>query len=327
MKAVLVRAFGPFADVRIEDISPAPLKPGQVRIQVALAAANPPDWLMAQGKYQVRPELPFALGVEGAGVVIEVADDVTTVKLNDRVMSYAGQGCFAEQVVAPAHLVYPIPASMPFEIAGGFALVYGTAYHALVDRGQLAAGETVVVLGAAGGIGLCAIQIAKALGATVIALASSAEKRATCRAYGADHTIESDQADLKSSLLACTNGKGADIVLDPVGGALTMSTLRALRTYGRHLIVGYSSGEIPQIPANYLLLKQVSVIGVSFRQCAQNNPVLARTDISALTRMWQQGTLKPHVAQIHPFEKFADAIEALSGRAAIGKHLIRIAQL
>lgn len=324
MKAAMCRAFGPLTDVRIEEIERPLLASDSVRIQVALASANPPDVLMPQGKYQVRPALPFAIGLECAGVVTEVAPGVQVPRVGDRVMAYAGQGCFAQEVVAPAHLVYPMHEDMPFEDAAGFALVNGTAYHALVDRGELKAGETVAVLGAAGGIGLGAIQIAKALGARVIAVASTQEKLDACRALGADEVLIPDIPRLKDQLLEATGGAGVDVVLDTVGGPITLAALRGLRTYGRHLIVGYSSGEIPQIPGNYVLLKQVSVIGVSFRQCAQNTPALAHAGMKALGELSRTGKLRPPPCTIHPFENFADALNALSSRATIGKQLIRI---
>lgn len=324
MKAVVCRAFGPFSDLRIEHIDSPALRSGAVRIRIAVAAANPPDNLMAQGKYQVRPELPFVVGVEGAGVVTEVAADVDGLKVGDRVMTYAGIGCFAEEVVVDAALVYPVPSGMSLEQAAGFALVYGAAYHGLVDRGGLREGETVAVLGAAGGLGLSAIQVAKALGARVIAVASTREKLAVCAENGADAVVLSSDESLRDRLREFGDGRGVHVVHDTVGGPLSLQALRGLRPYGRHLIVGYSSGEIPQMPANYILLKQVSAIGVSFRQCAQDNPGLAQQGIRALADLWRAGKLNPAVARVHPFEAFTEAMGALSSRAAIGKHLIRI---
>jgi NADPH2:quinone reductase len=325
MRAALCREFG--TPVKIEEIAPPLLRPGTVRIKVAFAAANPPDVLMSLGKYQVKPPLPFAIGVEGAGVVTDVAPDVTAFRIGDRVMTYAGQGCMAEEVVVAEHLVHKVPDSMSLELAAGFVLVYGTAYHTLVDRGHLAISETVAVLGAAGGIGLCAIQIAKALGARVVAVASTPEKRDVCRDNGADHVIDSACENMNEQLRAFGDGKGVHMVHDTVGGALTLASLRGLRPYGRHMIVGYSSGEIPQIPANYVLLKQVSVTGVSFRQCAQDSPAIARAGIQALLQMWAAGRLRPHVSAVHPFEQFADALGALSSRAAIGKHLVEVGEV
>lgn len=325
MHAALCRSFGSFSDVRLENVASPALRPGTVRISVMMAAANPPDALMPEGRYQVKPELPFAIGLEGAGIITEVADDVQHLRTGDRVMSYAGHGCFAEELVVAAELVYPIPDTMSWEAAAGFAVTYGTAYHALVDRGRLQSGETVAVLGAAGGLGLCAVQIAKALGARVIALASTPEKLQTCKDHGADEVLLSSSPDIKSQLQALSGGDGVDMIHDTVGGPLTMACLRGLRPHGRHLIVGYSSGEIPQIPANYILLKQVSVIGVSFRQCAQKTPEVARAAMHELTSLWEEGKLHPPISQIHPFERFADAVQALSSRSAIGKHLVRIA--
>ena len=248
MRAAVCRDFG--APTRVETIDRPSLRPHSVRIAVALAAANPPDVLMPQGKYQVKPALPFVVGIEGAGVVTEISNDVTDLKVGDRVMTYAGHGCFAEEVIADQHTVYRIPDEMSFEVAAGFAVVYGTAYHALVDRGQLAAGETVAVLGAAGGLGLCAIQIAKALGARVVAVASTEEKRSICLENGADAAVPADPESLNVRLRELGDGKGVHVVHDTVGGPLTLAALRGLRPYGRHLIVGYSSGIIPQISGN-----------------------------------------------------------------------------
>lgn len=325
MRAVWCRAFG--VPPKVEEVEPPALQPGTVRIRIALAAANPPDVLMPLGRYQVRPTPPFAVGLEGAGVVAEVARDVTGVRAGERVMTYAGQGCMAEEVVVPAKLVHPIPDAMSFETAAGFWLVHGTAYHALVDRGRLAAGESVAVLGAAGGIGLCAVQIAKALDAQVIAVASTSEKRAICLDNGADAAVPPDLERLRDQLRDFGSGVGVHVVHDTVGGPLTLPALRGLRPYGRHLIVGYSSGEIPLVPGNYLLLKQVSVTGVSFRQCAQQTPTVASAGLEALLRMWAAGQLRPTVSAIHPLERFDDALHALSSRAAVGKHLVRVADV
>lgn len=325
MQAAICESFGSFSDVRIQTVLPPVLRPGTVKIAVMVAAANPPDVLMPEGRYQVKPELPFAIGLECSGIILDVADDVQGLRAGDRVMCYAGHGCFAEQVVVPAELVYPIPDAMSWEAAAGFSVTYGTAYHALVDRGQLQNGETVAVLGAAGGLGLCAVQIAKALGANVIALASTPEKRQICTEHGADAVLPSSTEGLKSQLQALTGGAGVDLIHDTVGGPLTMAALRGLRPHGRHLIVGYSSGEIPHIPANYILLKQVSIVGVSFRQCAQKTPEIAQAAMRKLISLWEEGKLHPPIAQIHPFDRFTDAVQALSSRSAIGKHLVRIA--
>lgn len=322
MRAAICRAFG--APVTIEEVDSPPLRPGTVRIRMAFAAVNPPDVLMPQGKYQVKPPLPFAMGVEGAGVVAEVAPGVDDLRVGDRVMTYAGVGCFAEEAVVDAQYVYKLPEAMTLEAAAGFVLVYGTAYHGLVDRGHLQSGESVAILGAAGGLGLCAIQIAKALGARVVAVASTAEKRTTCVENGADQVIDTASKTLKEDIQAFGDGKGVHLVHDTVGGPMTLTALRALRPYGRHLIVGYSSGEIPQIPGNYVLLKQVSVTGVSFRQCAQDTPAVARAGIHTLLEMWSAGKLRPHVSGVFPLDRFEDALHQLSSRAAIGKQLVRI---
>jgi NADPH2:quinone reductase len=256
-----------------------------------------------------------------------VANDVANLSIGERVMTYAGHGCFAEEVVVSAHLVHKIPDEMTFEIAAGFVLAYGTAFHALVDRGKLGGGESLAVLGAAGGIGLCAIQIAKAIGARVIAVASSPEKLTVCRENGADYVLDTANENLRDRLREFSGSEGVHMVHDTVGGPLTLTSLRGLRPFGRHLIVGYSSGEIPQIPCNYILLKQVSVMGVSYRQCAQDSPELAITGMQALLAMWKEGKLFPHVSAVYPLERFGDALQALSSRFTIGKSLVRIAQI
>ena len=246
MKALVCNDYAPLEALRIEDIPPPAIGPGQVRIGIRVASVNPPDVLMPQGKYQVKPPVPFVPGVEGMGIVLEIGEGVDDLRVGDRVMTYAGHGCFAEQVVVPRVRVERVPPGMDDMVAAGFVLVYSTAYHGLVDCGRLQSGETLVVLGASGGIGLCAIQIAKGLGATVIAVASSSEKLEKCRANGADHLIDISRENLTERIRDFTAGRGTDVTLDVVGGDTTEPALRAIAPYGRHLIAGYASGVIPQ---------------------------------------------------------------------------------
>ena len=324
MRAVICKEFGPLEGLLIGEAPLPPLRQGCVRIGMKVAALNPPDVLMVQGKYQVRPQLPFIPGVEGAGTILEIASDVTGFSHGDRVMTYAGQGCFSEQVVVPAARVHGIPQGMTDEVASGFVLAYGTAHHALVDCGRLARNETLVVLGAAGGLGLCAIDIGKAIGARVIAVASSGAKCATCLAHGADEVIDISAVE---SLRDAIKGKvpsGADVVFDVVGGAATEASLRAIAPYGRLLIVGYASGEIPSIKGNLILLKQASVVGVSFRLLTEQNPQAATEGIRRLSRMWSNGQLHPEVTAEFPLSRVVDALRLLAERKAIGKIALRI---
>jgi len=325
MKALVCRDYGPLAQLRIEDVPAPALEPGAVRIRLRMASINPPDVLMPQGRYQVRPPVPFVPGVEGMGEVAEVGAGVQGLAAGDRVMSYPGWGCFADQVVAPVQRVHKVPARMDDRAAAGFVLVYGTAYHAVVDCGQLAAGQDLVVLGASGGIGLCAIQIGKALGARVIAVASTAEKLETCRAHGADALINSREQDLTAAIRAATGGRGADVTLDIIGGEVTEAALRAIKPYGRHLIAGYATGVIPMIKGNLVLLKQAQVVGVSYRLLLERTPERANAVVEQLCRLWEQGKLHPVVSAEYPLEQAVQALELVGAGKAIGKVVLRIA--
>jgi NADPH2:quinone reductase len=284
-----------------------------------VAAVNPPDGLMAAGKYQVNPTLPFVLGLEGAGIIEEIGSEVSSFAVGDRVMTYAGGGCFAEEVVVHEDRIHKVPVGMNFSESAGFTLGHGTAFHALVDRGSITRGDTVVVLGAGGGLGICAIQLAKALGANVIAVARTVEKQVACLANGADTAAYAAGDDLKEYVLAFTKGVGATLVYDTVGGDQTLSALRGLAPLGRHLVVGYASGSIPQIPANYILLKQVSVIGVSYRQHVQHHPEAAKLSMESLLRRWTRGELRPMIFSAFAFENVKEAMNRLAARDVVGK--------
>lgn len=324
MRTWLCRSFGSLDDLAFCDWPEPELRPGCVRIAMRAAALNFPDLLMPRGRYQVRPDLPFVPGIEGMGVVLEVAPEVRDLAAGDRVMTYAGMGCFAQQAVVPATLVHPVPAGMSDAQAAGFVLAYGTAWHGLVDRGRLQAGEEVLVLGAAGGISLPAIEIAKALDAQVSAVAGTPAKREACRRHGADAVIDGGLPDLRAGLREAGLDGGLDIVYDPVGGTATEAALRCLRRYGRLLVMGFASGEIPAPPANLLLLKQVAMAGVSFRQFAQDLPIQSGEAIAALARLWQDGHLSPHVHAEYPLEALPQAMRRLTDRDVIGKLVLRI---
>ena len=325
MKAVVCSSLKGIEDLALAEIEAPLLKPGTVRIQVKAASVNFPDILMAKGLYQVQPPLPFVLGVEGAGDIIDVADDVSDLAIGQRVMTYAGQGCFAEQAVVPAQRVYRIPDAMDYATASGFSLAFGTTYHALVDCGGLADQQTVLILGASGGLGLCAVQLAKAMGARVIAAASTEEKRAVCADMGSDFTIDSDAGRLREQVRAITNGRGVDIVFDVVGGSLTDPALRCIVPYGRYVIVGYAAG-IPNIKANLVLLKQARVVGVSYRQFVESRPDDARSNMEKILQIWRSGRLRSAVPSQFLHADFKSALKLMEDRRVIGKAIIRIAQ-
>jgi NADPH:quinone reductase len=303
----------------VEDVpSPTP-GPGEVVVSVKAASVNFPDVLIIQNKYQVKPPLPFSPGSELAGVVKEVGAGVTRFKPGDRVMAVTTYGAFAEEVKTEASRLVPLADGMDFSTASAFLLTYGTSDHALSDRGQLKAGERLLVLGAAGGVGLAAIEIGKALGAFVIACASSAGKLAVCREHGADATIDYVAEDLRERIKALTAGEGVDVVYDPVGGAYTEPALRSLRWRGRLLVVGFAAGEIPKIPINLTLLKGCSIVGVNIGGFSRNEPDQFAARVGQLTRWFQEGKLKPHVSETMALERAPDAIARMAARQVQGK--------
>jgi len=323
MKAVVCTGFGPIEKLELRDVPAPALQPGCVRIAMTVVTVNPPDLLMPQGKYQVKPLPPFIAGVEGAGVVLEAGEGVTGFAKGDRVMTYAGQGCFAEQAVVPAFRVFSVPKGMDDDAAAGFILVYGTAHHALVDCGELAQGQTLVVLGAAGGIGLAAVQVGKALGATVIAIASTQEKLAKCRENGAGHLVLNSEP-VRDRIRELTGGRGADVILDVVGGEATNVALRAIAPYGRYVIAGYASGVIPMIQGNLVVLKQARVVGASFRLLIEQTPELGIRSVRKLCELFERGLLRPEVTARYPFDRFLDAMRHVADRKVMGKVAIRI---
>ena len=291
----------------------------------AAASVNFPDLLITQNKYQFKPPLPFTPGTEAAGIVRSLGPGVTNVAFGARVMAYTRQGAFAEEVLAPAEHVVAVPSSMDEVTAAAFFVAYGTAYHALADRGQVRQGETVLVLGAAGGVGLAGIEVAKALGAQVIACASSEEKLATCRSHGADDTIDYGHEDLRQRMADLTGGRGVDVVYDPVGGQLTEPALRSTAWRGRVLIIGFAGGDIPKIPANLPLLKGCAVVGVSWGELMRREPETGRRGFEALAEWYAAGRLKPHISATFPLERAADALNLLASRQAIGKVVLTMA--
>ena len=319
MKAVLCKSFGPPETLVIEEVSSPVPGPGQIVISVKAASVNFPDTLIIQNKYQYKPTLPFSPGSECAGIVKTVGDGVTRVREGDRVMAVTTYGSFAEEVCTDASRALEIPAGMDFPTAAAFTLTYGTSAHALLDRGELKAGETLLVLGASGGVGLAAIEIGKALGAKVIACASTADKLAVCRAHGADETINYAQEDLRERLKTLTRGTGVDVVYDPVGGPHSEVALRSTAWRGRFLVVGFAAGEIPKIPLNLTLLKGCSIVGVFWGEFMKREPQRFAEILTQLDAWFQSGKLKPYVSETLPLERAAEALTLMSTRKVKGK--------
>lgn len=318
MKALVCRTLTGFEDLRLEAY-PAPiLTQGCVRIRVHAAGLNFSDTLITKGKYQVKVEPPFVPGMEAAGEIVEVASDVT-LPVGLRVATLLDVGAYAEEIVVPAARVVPIPASMRFEEAASFMVTYGTSHIALRHRGALQAGETLLVHGAAGGVGLTAVEIGRQLGATVIATASSTEKLAIAAEHGAHHTILSTDDDLREQVYALTDGRGADVVYDPVGGDLFTQSLRCIAWEGRILHIGFASGTVPQVPANHLLVKNCASIGVYWGAYLQKAPQVLVDSTRELLQWFEEGSLRPHISQTYALEDGVEAIRALAERRTTGK--------
>jgi len=322
MKAIQCVEWGLPERLQLVELPLPEPRAGEVRIRVEAAGVNFPDALIVQKKYQLQPALPFTPGTEVAGTVDAVGADVKRLKPGDRVGAFVGLGGFAEFVCAPAAMTAPLLPGISTETAAAFTLTYATSHHALFDRGQLKAGETLVVLGAGGGVGLAAVELGKIAGARVIAVASSDEKLAAARAHGADETINYGSTDLREALKAVTGGKGADVIYDPVGGKHTEAALRSLAWRGRLLVVGFADGEIPQIPANLLLIKGTAAIGVFWGEFAKREPQANQAMLTELFTWLAQGRLKPHVSRSYPLADTPSALEALLARKAVGKLVI-----
>jgi NADPH2:quinone reductase len=323
MKAIQCQEWGGPDKLRLVEVPLPEPKAGEVRLRVNAAGVNFPDALIIQKKYQMQPPLPFTPGSEVAGTVDALGAGVTNLKPGDRVIAFVGLGAFAEYVCAPAAQTIPIPAALSDEVAAAFTLTYATSHHALFDRAQLKAGETLLVLGAGGGVGLSAVELGKLAGARVIAAASTDEKLAAARAHGADELINYSSADLRDSVKTLTDGKGADVVYDPVGGAYSEPALRSLAWRGRFLVIGFANGEIPRIPLNLLLLKEVSAVGVFWGEFARREPAANRAMLNELFGWLVQGKLKPHVSHAYALSDTAQALQALLARRAVGKLVIR----
>lgn len=324
MKAVICKAFDAIGALAIGETEVPAVGRDEVRIAVHAAGVNFPDGLIVQGKYQTRPALPFVPGSEVAGVVDAVGGDVNGLAPGDRVAAFSGTGGFAEYVTAPAAQVYRLPDGVDLTVAAGILITYGTSYHALKDRAALKQAETLLVLGAAGGVGLAAVELGALMGACVIAAASTDEKLALARNHGAAETINYAAEDLRERLKELTAGRGVDVVYDPVGGATTITAIKALAWEGRHLVVGFAGGDIPAIPANLLLLKSASSLGVLWGMSLRANPAHHARNISRLMTWLAQGRLRPAVDAVMPLEQAVDALNHVMERRARGKVILAV---
>lgn len=323
MQALLCRSFGPPENLTLETIPDPQPGPGQVLIDVHAAGLNFPDTLQIAGKYQFQPPFPFTPGAEVAGVVASLGPGVTSVAVGERVLAICGIGGMAERAIAPADSIEKIPDAMDFNTAAGFGLTYGTSCHALKQRAQLQPGETLLVLGAGGGVGLAAVEIGKAYGARVIAAASTDEKLAVAKQHGADELVNYSSQSLKDRIKELTAGKGADVIYDPVGGELFDQATRSINWKGRLLVVGFASGTIPKYPANLALLKGCSLVGVFWGDFHKREPAESRRNFHELFELYQQGKLHPLVSQVFPLTQYAAALNTFINRQAVGKIILQ----
>ena len=322
MRSLLCRTLTGLDDLKVEDGPELHAAANQVVITVKAAGVNFPDVLTVQGKYQFKPPLPFAPGFELAGIVKEVGEGVVHVKPGDKALAIVSHGAFAQEVLAPAMRVMPLPPDTDLETAAAMMFTYGTSYHALKDRGLLQPGETLLVLGAAGGVGLAAVELGALMGARVIAAASSPEKLAVCREHGATETIDYNKEDLRERIKAITGGKGVDVVYDPVGGAYTEPALRSIGWKGRLLVVGFAAGEIPKIPLNLALLKGTSIVGVFLGAFMEKEPKASAANAKQLLEWTAAGKIKPHISGRYPLERAPEAMRAVSERRVMGKLIV-----
>jgi NADPH2:quinone reductase len=322
MKALLCNAFGPLEKLTIQEIPKPRPAPGQVLLDVKASSLNFPDALMAQGLYQVKPPLPFSPGTEMAGVIVETGSDVQDFKPGDRVIAIAGWGGFAEECAVDAGRLIPLPEGMDFDMGAAFLYTYETSLHGLRDRGRLEAGETLLVLGAAGGVGLAAVEIGKVLGARVIAAASSKDKLALCKQLGADETIEYVSENLRDRINELTGRRGVDIVFDPVGGAYTETALRATAWGGRLLVIGFAAGDIPKIPINLALLKERSIVGVYWGESVKHDPEGHARNVKQLVEWLAAGKVNPVISERVPLSEAAAAMKRMITRQVKGKIVV-----
>ena len=324
MRAVLCKEFTGPEKLVIEEVPSPPLRDGTVRVKIRAAGVNFGDTLLVAGQYQDKPPLPFIPGMEIAGVVAEVAPGVKHLKVGDRVLGTVGRGGYAEEVVAEADAVHRIPDTMDFAIAAGFPVAYSTSHGAFLWRARLKPGETVLVLGASGGVGLTAVEIAKAMGATVIAAAGGAEKLAVAKRAGADHLIDYTTENLRERMKEITGGRGADVVYDPVGGDAFDQSLRSIAWEGRIIVIGFAGGRVPQIPANIVLVKNIDIVGFFWGSYRRYKPHLMAESLDQLLRWFEEGKINPHVSHRLPLAQVKDALELLRTRKSTGKVVLTI---
>ena len=323
MKAIVCEAWGLPDTLVVRELPEVVPEAGKVAIKVEAAGVNFPDVLIIQNKYQFKPELPFTPGGELAGTVTAVGEGVTQYKPGDRVIAFVGQGAFAQQIAVPEKSVMPMPPDMDFDTAAAITLTYGTSHHAVVDRAQLKAGETMLVLGAAGGVGLAAIEIGKALGARVIAAASSDEKLEICKQHGADATINYSTQDLREAIKASTEGKGPDVIYDPVGGIYAEPAFRSIGWRGRYLVIGFANGEIPKLPLNLTLLKGASLVGVFWGEYVRREPKANMAAMRELMGWLAEGKIRPHISGRYALADTPKALNDMAARKVTGKVVIQ----
>ena len=322
MRAAILHSYGPPENLVVEEVPDPTPKPHQLVVDVHACGVNFPDVLMVQNLYQFKPPVPFVPGGEISGTVSAVGSDVTDWSVGDLVAAGTGTGGFAEQVVVDAAKAYRLPAGVDLTAAAGFLTTYGTSYHALRDRANLQPGETLLVLGAAGGVGLSAVELGASMGAEVIAAASTEEKLAVCRQFGATATVNYTEVDLKAWLKEHTGGKGVDVVYDPVGGDLSEPALRSTAWKGRFLVIGFAAGDIPKVPLNLPLLKGCSIVGVFYGEHGTRSPLEQRALVDELIEMLASGRIKPQVTAQFPLDDAAGALRELMDRRVVGKAVV-----
>ncbi|PAV25923.1 NADPH:quinone oxidoreductase [Tamilnaduibacter salinus] len=326
MRAILCQEYGPAEKLVIGD-QPSPEARGRgVKIRVKAAGLNFPDTLIIKGEYQFKPPMPFSPGGEMAGEVTAVGEKASRFKPGDRVMGLSGFGAFAEEIVVAEDNLIPVPDGMSDEEAAAFTMVYGTSYYALKQRANIQPGETLLVLGASGGVGLATVELGKAMGAEVIAAASSQEKLEVAKEAGADHGINYTEEPLKETVKKLTRNKGVDVVYDPVGGDMTEQALRSVGWNGRHLVIGFAAGDIPKIPANLPLLKGCSVVGVFWGTFTQKEPEASAQNMMELLKLHGEGRITPRISEVFAFEDYVNALNALSERRAKGKLVLKVSE-
>ncbi|MBI4275054.1 MAG: NADPH:quinone oxidoreductase family protein [Rhizobiales bacterium] len=323
MKAVLCTRLGGPDDLELLDIPDPVAGPGEGVVKIKAAALNFFDTLIIAGKYQIRPQLPFSPSAEFAGIVEGLGPGTSGLEQGDRVMGYVGYGAARERVAIAANALVKLPDSIDFDRAAGLCVIYGTAYHALKDRGRLAAGETLAVLGASGGTGLAAVEIGKLMGARVIACASSDEKIKFACQHGADEGVNYAREDLREALKRLTGGHGVDVAYDPVGGRLAEAAVRSLVWLGRYLVIGFAAGEIPQLPLNFVLLQSRDIVGVHWGAWIAREPQAHRANMMQLLRWCAEGKLSSHVHAVYPLDKAVDALKDIAARRVLGKAILK----